>query len=151
MKILRKKRWSFFFAKPQINKAKQRARECLHWGWSIRHCKKKSFVSCVSDQHSKAIWLRLTNGNLSFQAVLTYGQFWFSRETTLFSIYTTHFKIICVKTATIKNEALYKRVYRYLGYIVLIIICILYISYTIVMSLYIRTVLNEENKLQYVL
>lgn len=54
-------------------------------------------------------------------------------NTFFFSIFTTHFKITCVKTATIKNEALYKRVYRYLGYIVLIIICILYISYTIVM------------------
>lgn len=49
------------------------------------------------------------------------------------SIFITHFKITCVKTATIKNEALYKRVYRYLGYIVLIIICILYILYTTVM------------------
>lgn len=50
-----------------------------------------------------------------------------------FFIFTTHFEITCLKTATIKNEALYKRVYRYLGYIVLIIICILYILYTTVM------------------
>lgn len=42
-----------------------------------------------------------------------------------------HVQITCVKTATIKKEALYKRVYSFLAYIALIsILCILY---TIVM------------------
>lgn len=73
--------------------------------------------------------LRLnTCTNLERKETAFYHHYYF-----FYPIFSTHFRIICVKTATIKNEALYKRVYRYLGYIVLIIIRILYNLYTIVM------------------
>lgn len=98
------KKNDFFYPMFLINTVRQ-----FDYGWLIE----VSGLSSCKDQHVR----NLDSGE----------------KQHLFSIFTTHFEITCLKTATIKNEALYKRVYRYLGYIVLIIICILYILYTTVM------------------
>lgn len=118
-----------FLAKPQLDKAKHTSEGvCLHCGWSVRHCKKEhEIVLHVSDsKHSKAIWLWLNDSNVSSQPFLSWStnaQFRLRQEITLgffccsccfFPIFTTFHKITCVKTATIKNEALYKILYIYI-------------------------------------